>query len=207
MPGFFRQWNKYCGLRGMVVCEQIAPRVPEGWSFMRTGYDHDGKRWVGNLQMALKQVYADVVLLVLDDYWLTKQADVIRIQSMANSMAVDQDIDKIDLTNDRIGFANTDYNEDYVRSNQDAQYLTSTQAALWRTIFLQTCLSDPSWNPWQFELIGTKEVAKRSHKILGCRIPAIHYANVMLKGEINQQEVNKLSAEDQQSIDEIGVNK
>jgi hypothetical protein len=203
MPGFFHQWQQYCGLPGMIVCEQVAPKVPAGWSFFRAGHDTSYKKWTGNLKLALEQVHNQVVLLVLDDYWLTKPADTKRIERMAKSMIEDMSIDKIDLTNDRMGFAHADWNDDYVRSLPHAEYLTSTQAALWNITFLRQCLSVPSWSPWEFELIGTKYAQRRPHKILGCRVPAIHYANVMLKGNGNQSEINKLSSEDLQSLDKF----
>ena len=205
MPGFFQQWNKYCGLVGMVVCEQNAPKVPEGWSFFRAGYDTQQKGWAGNLKAALKQVHTESVLLVLDDYWLTKQADVKRINELVRWMKSEPDIDKIDLTNDRMGFSHVGYMPGYVRSLPDAPYLTSTQAALWRTDFLRLCLHDPAWSPWQFELIGSELIKNTRHKILGCRVPVIHYANVMLKGEANTGELTKLGPDDWASLSAISA--
>jgi hypothetical protein len=200
MPGFFHQWQKYCGLTGIMVTETKVTKLPMGWSFIRAGHDHDGKGWAGNLLMALDQTVAESVLLVLDDYWLTTQADVVRIQQLAKWIEDDKSIDKIDLTKDRLGFANVSWNTQFVRSLPMAQYLTSTQAALWRASFLRRCLRDPGWNPWEFEIKGTHFAQKTPHKILGCRIPAIHYANVMLKGKMNQLELDKISKRDLKSI-------
>ena len=202
MPGFFQQWNKYCGLVGMVVCEQNAPKVGAGWSFFRAGFDTAQKGWVGNLKAALKQVHTETVLLILDDYWLTKQVDVDRINALAFQMMAEPDIDKIDLTNDRMGFPHENHGDgkQFVRSLPDAPYLTSTQAALWDIEFLKRCLHDPSWSPWQFELIGSELIKNTRHKILGCRVPAIHYANVMLKGQPNMTEMTKVSGKDWRSM-------
>jgi hypothetical protein len=205
MPGFFQQWNEYCGLPGMVVCEQVAPKVPAGWSHFRTGHDTPSKGWCGNLIMALEQVHSEVVLLALDDYWLNKPADITQIIALTEWMESDFTIDKIDLTNDRLGFAHADWDNNFVRSLPHAQYLTSTQAALWRTAYLKRCLANPAWNPWQFEIEGTQLVQQYHHKILGCRVPAIHYANIMLKGQINPREIAKISQDDNRRLATIGA--
>jgi hypothetical protein len=203
MPGFFHQWQRYCGIPGMMVTETAITKMPSGWSFIRCDHDHDGKGWSGNLLMALEQVVSEAVLLVLDDYWLTTQADVVRIIELGRWVEQDKTIDKIDLTNDRIGFAHSDFGPGFVRASPTAQYLTSTQAAIWRVSFLRKCLEiNPGWNPWQFELQGSKELTHWYHKILGCKVPAIHYANVMLKGEMNQIELDKISQRDLKSIGE-----
>jgi hypothetical protein len=203
MPGFFHQWNKYCGLTGMVVCEQETPELPRGWQFFRAGRDRVGKGWVGNLKLALEQVHEETILLVLDDYWLTKHADVQRIKSVAMSMEnrFGTTIDKVDLTNDRIGFPHEDFGNRAVRSLQLAPYLTSTQAAIWRKSFLNRCLINPGWNPWQFEIEGTKQVQQWDHTILGLREPAMHYANIMLKGKRSESEWNKLSPQDMKELE------
>lgn len=205
MPGFFHQWQKYCGWAGMVVCETIAPELPPGWSFFKTGYDTEEKSWAGNLKMALEHVYEELVLLVLDDYWLTKQADTKRIQGLRNAMMTNQTIDKVDLTNDRIGFPHEPFGEHCVRSLQDAPYLTSTQAAIWRKSFLRKCLINPAWSPWQFELLGNPYIQAMEHKILGFRVPVMHYANVMLKGQINATELAKFTSEDMEELDDIDL--
>ena len=206
MPGFFHQWEKYCGLKGMMVYETIAPDLPLRWAHFKAGYDTEEKGWAGNLLAALGQVHSETVLLVLDDYWLTKEADTKRIHAIVDGMMFDLTIDKVDLTNDRIGFPHVSYSNGYVRSLPLAPYLTSTQAAIWRTEFLRDCLHDPSWSPWQFELIGSERVKGTQHKVLGCRVPVMHYANVMLKGESNPKELYKLSTEDVRELAALRAN-
>lgn len=205
LPGFFHQWNKYCGIPGTVVCEQIAPKLPAGWAHFRAGRDTLQKAWVGNLRAVLDGIHnADVTMLVLDDYWLTKQSDVERIIALSDWMSAEFTIDKIDLTNDRMGFAHVEWDDNFVRSLPFAQYLTSTQAALWNTKFLRKCLANVAWNPWEFEIIGSQHIQNQKHKILGCRVPAIHYANVMLKGQRNQREESLLTIEDKLELIDIG---
>jgi len=189
----------------MVVYEQVAPKVPAGWSHFRGGYHTTEKGWVGNLKMALGQVHTDVVLLVLEDYWLYRPADAKRIWNMANWMTFDKSINKIDLTNDRFGFAHVSWDDNYIRSLPNAEYLTSVQAALWNKEYLSWCLHNPAWNPWQFELEGSKRAKLTRHKVLGCRVPAIHNINVVLKGMISEQEVARLSEEDKSALDSIGA--
>jgi hypothetical protein len=205
MEGFFHQWNKYCGLPGMVVCEHEIPEIPDGWSFVRAGFQTDAKNWAGNLLVALDQFYDDTVLLLLEDYWVT-YVNTERLKELNSWFGHDPSLSKIDLTNDRLGFAHTEYQDGYVRSTQDAEYLTSVQAAIWRTSFLRECLSNPGWNPWQFEVEGSQRAKLLKHKVLGCRVPVLINANIVLKGKISESDVAKLPIEDRLAIDGIGIN-
>ena len=204
MNGFFHQWQKHCGLPGMVVCEYKVPRVPGNWSFVRAGYQTEVKHWTGNLLVALEQIYDDTVLLLLEDYWLT-YADMKRLRQLELLMKDDRSIDKIDLTNDRLGFGHVNYSADFVRSTQDAEYLTSVQTAIWRTSFLCECLHNPSWNPWQFEVEGSKRAKLFTHKVLGCKVPVMANANIVLKGIISQSDINKFSEQERQELTDIGA--
>jgi hypothetical protein len=207
MPGFFLQWDKYFKMPGLVVHSGINITYWHGseWMICLNPEDSPRQGWAGHLKSSLRYIEQEFIILMLDDYWLTKQTDHIGLSSILRMMIDDPAVDKVDLTNDRIGFAHTDYDGNFVRSTQDAQYLTSTQAAIWRKSFLDQCLVEPAWNPWEFEIIGSQRAIAKPHKILGCKKPVIHYANVVLKGKHNQTEIDKISTEDQYQLAKLRI--
>ncbi len=188
VPGFFHQWQKY-GFGGatILVCQKIIPKtIPEQWTLFRSLSDYPNVNWGAHLRSVLLKytdVFTDGILLLMDDYWLCQQIDIRGFDDAWERMQKDRNIHKIDLSGDRLGFAHDDFDEDYVISRKDAEYLTSTQAAIWNRKFLLDCLDDGSWTPWQFELEGTKRVSGRNWTILGQKNPSIQYANVSLRGQ------------------------
>jgi hypothetical protein len=100
------------------------------------------------------------------------------------------EIAKIDLTGDRLKVPHSEYGNvsgiELVESLDDAPFLTSIQAAIWRVDVLLRFLNDAE-NPWQFEKKGggrmkrarTYKKSAFTGKILGTSTPLLTYINAV----------------------------
>jgi hypothetical protein len=130
----------------------------------------------------------DLILLMLEDYFIDKPVDVEAIEQCWHLMKWQPEIAKIDLSGDRLKVGHSVYNTgtalQLVKSDDDAPFQTSTQAAIWRKDYLLRFL-DPSEGPWQFEKKGTKRVIKARQAgefdglVLGCKEPPLSYINAV----------------------------
>ena len=135
--------------------------------------------WSEGLLRYLDYYNDDLILLMLEDYWMTG-ADIAGLRAAWKWMQEHGEIDKLDLSGDRMKFAHEATSEkigDYelVKASKDAQFLTSLQAAIWRVDFLRSAL-EPTENPWQFEKKGSKRVAGKC-VVMGTNPPMLQYVN------------------------------
>jgi hypothetical protein len=221
LDGFFHQWGRYGRIddsmkarASMVVCGVNLPdKIPAGWGVYCAGQDIEYQlNWVGHLRHALNHLGGtDLVLLLMDDYWLTKPVRLDGLWESLDYMKKYLHVSKIDLTNDRRGFPHL-WLEDssYIQSYRDAPYITSTQAALWRQKFLRNCLANDAWTPWQFELDGTTQIIQRREQgyldyvVMGHKEPVMQYANVSLRGQ-EELRLGGLSEDDVLQLKSEGV--
>jgi len=213
LRGFFHQWSKYendldaLASTKMVITETEEPPTlwPPGWCIYYAGHDHPGQNWVGHLLKGLDWTHDEkFVLLLMDDYWLCQHVDHKGVIASLLKMQGQTFPNKIDLSGDRRGFPHEPHSDGYIRSKNDADYLTSTQAAIWQRDFLIECLFNPAWTPWHFELEGTERIRGRDLCILSKLDPPIQYANVSLRGQ-KELRLDRLTEEDLTELREIGA--
>jgi len=123
-------------------------------------YSHS-PTWSERLLFTLeKNIKTDIVLFLLDDFFISNNVDVKTISDCYNIM-LDNDYSNITLTNHdtkRI-FQPTD-NPSISKIHQKSPYRITTSPALWKTAALKRYLI-PDENIWMFEKFGTH----RSYKI------------------------------------------
>lgn len=144
--------------------------------------------WSQQVLGLCRMISDEVFGLFLEDYFLDKPVNTDVVYRLFHTMREQPHIVKIDLTDDRLKVPYSPYpaieGVELVRSEDDAPFQTSLQAALWRKDFLYTYLKDTE-NPWQFEKAGTKRVVKARQDgklpgdILGCKLPPVHYVNAI----------------------------
>lgn len=142
--------------------------------------------WSSGLLKLLDMFDDEILMLVLDDYFLTEPVNWRDVESLLALMKFDDGVAKIDLTDDRLKVEHTpsftwQSVDRLICSASNAPFQTSLQAALWRTDFLKRFL-DASEDAWQFEKHGTRRViSARQHDtdrlILGTTDPPMRYAN------------------------------
>ena len=135
-------------------------------------------RWSDGLIECLQQMDDDIIVWMLEDYWLCRTVDCGAVESLAEYMAMHDDILKVDLTADRLhsGHAiDAGYwgHCDLVETAWGTPYNWSTQAALWNRRHLLASLR-PEMSPWNFEL---RDDNPDRWRVLGTRQWPVRYVN------------------------------
>lgn len=188
--GFARLFNQYWGENQSVIVfgyDKTPLRLPSNFSFQTLGRQDD-VTWSGGALRMLDVIEDDPFILMLEDYYLYRPVNILRVQALYELMADTPTISKIDLTDDRAKLDYSLYNPaksaDLIRSDDNTLFQTSLQAAIWRKSFMREYLrADES--PWQFEKAGTKRVISDRRKdlsvgdVLGCLNPPVWYINAI----------------------------
>lgn len=154
------------------------------------------KMWSDGLIQFLQAFNDDIFILLLEDYLLCRTVDHQGIMTLADYMnqGKNSDVVRFDLTNDRLNAAGMHDIEPYghydiIACNKDTQYEMSLQAAIWNRRNLLSMLR-PGLTPWEVEL--QTDMQAQPYRVLGCRQFPIRYANLMLKGEVMDYELEHI---------------
>lgn len=180
LPPFAYLFNKFWSINQPVKVARYEHRprhLPTNFSNFAIGNQAD-YTWSSGLMKYLQYHNGELILLMLEDYFLDSSAHQPNIKMAWDYMLQHSEVAKIDLTNDRLKVAHSDYDAIFIQSANDAPFLTSLQAAIWRKDFLLKALN-PDESPWQFEKRGTKRVMKEKPLILGFRQPPMSYVNAI----------------------------
>jgi hypothetical protein len=188
LPAFSYFFNKFYPNQQVTVVRYDVrpPKLPDNFTNFAVGKQEDYS-WSSGLKAFLNRIDDDLVLLMLEDYWLDQPVDSETIQLIQDVMETDKRIVKFDLTNDRlkvghkpVNFGNM--NIKVLQSNNDAPFTASVQAAIWRKDFLVKLLQSKE-DAWEFEKNGSKRAEKILNRtdsvILGCYNPPMSYVNAV----------------------------
>jgi len=167
LKGFAHQWNQYCGLSATVVYHNVAPApLPNNFTLLASpGEDRD---WSGCLKRALDQVTDEIVIVGLDDHWLSAPADLETLIRAEAYLRANDDVQRIDLTEDRATFPYME-RDGYLQAvfnPTKVEYPLSSQFSLWRRAFLQRVLREGE-TVHQFEVEASRAVLSEFPVILG----------------------------------------
>lgn len=153
-------------------------------------------KWSTGLIEFLNAFNDDIFILMLEDYLLCRTVDHGGIGTLADYMRLDynQDVVRLDLTNDRLNADGMHDIEpwghyDIIACNKDTMYEMSLQAAIWNRHNLLGILR-PGLNPWEVEL--QTNMVDQPYRVLGTRQFPVRYANLMLKGEVMDYELQHI---------------
>lgn len=186
IPPFAHLFNKFWGADQAVKVVRYdvrPPKVSGNFTNIAIGIQ-DKYSWSEGLIKYLTYHNNQLVLLMLEDYFLDKPVDKKVIEGLWELMQHDPGVAKIDLSNDRLKVGHTDFDDWLIKSDDDALFQTSLQAAIWRKDFLLQFLK-PIESAWQFEKRGTKRIIKARQDgdfdglILGCKEPLLSYINAI----------------------------
>ena len=149
-------------------------------------------------------------ILLQIDYFINRPVQLDKIEVL-RSFLDRSDVVKIDLTLDRARHLHNLYTThgeiQIIVSDQNAEYRSSLQAAIWRKDYFLSLLK-PNRNPWAFELIGMHERKNDGKLILGIKHPhsgPVSYANVYTKGKVNRNEMRRIEASVLRDMFELGL--
>jgi hypothetical protein len=184
LPAFGYLFNKFwdAGQAVKIVRYDVRPAKMSGnFTNFAIGNQAD-YTWSSGLLKYLHYHTDDLILLMLEDYFIDKPVAQKRIKQLWQYMKTHPEIAKIDLSDDRLKVAHSDYENGMIKSNDSAVFQTSLQAAIWRKECLIRFLNATE-NAWQFEKNGTKRIIKARKAgtfdgiILGCLEPPLSYVN------------------------------
>ncbi|MHC4240158.1 MAG: hypothetical protein ACYSUC_10455 [Planctomycetota bacterium] len=184
LPAFAYLFNRFwdAGQAVKVVRYDVRPpKMPGNFTNFAVGIQDD-YTWSQGLQRYLDHHSGELILLMLEDYFIDKPVDVHAIQEMWKYMLNHPKVVKVDLTDDRLKVGHSDFDDRLIKSDDNALFQTSTQAAIWRKDFLLRCLQSDE-GPWQFERRGGKRIiaARKAGEIdgliLGFKQPPLSYVN------------------------------
>jgi hypothetical protein len=186
LPPFAYLFNKFWGKDQAVKVVRYdvrPPKLPDNFTNFAVGIQ-DKYSWSDGLIKYLTYHNNELVLLMLEDYFISSPAGKAMVKELWELMQHQPEIAKIDLSNDRLKVGHTDFNDYLIKSDDDAPFQTSVQAAIWRKGFLLRFLKTAE-SAWQFEKRGTKRVIKARQDgnfdglILGCKQPPLSYINAV----------------------------
>jgi hypothetical protein len=182
--------------------------LPENFTFTELG-SIPLQEWSTGLIAALKSIEDEVILFMMDDYWLNRSVDQEAIRLCDGFTLLHENVARFDLTTDRLYARGVeDYDQighlDLIKSDPFSPYHFSTQAALWRREHLIDCLV-PHEQPWEAEINGDKRLRDRGWLVLGTRQAPIRYTIAVQKGRFMpdggyQTPTNAMNHEDVQYI-------
>lgn len=196
LNGFMYQWSKYgCGLP-VTIAGFSQPDFPlyDGFDFYSIGdfSDYPVEKWSNALVKLLRDAQDEQILLMLEDYWLTRRVDIEAIRVCSDMMTIVPNILRFDMTTDRLYaekiFDVGSYSRlDIIESSHENSYQLSTQAAIWsKSKFLDILIENE--NPWEVELRGSERIRERFQelRILGTRQCPIRYQIMVRNGKFEK---------------------
>jgi len=216
LKGFFHQWKKYALYGGpdkVEVAGFTKPDLPKDIKFHSIGdmKDYPVDKWSNALIKYLNEIPDDLVLILLEDYWLIRPIDYDAVEEAAELMESYKDVIRFDLTTDRCNNRNAEYagafrKLDLCRAKGD--YSLSFQASIYRKSLLLEVLQ-PNESPWQAELNGSGRLNALPYDVLGCYSWPINYAIVVNKGKFDTEgrwmyPPRTLTQADWRELDDLG---
>ncbi len=163
--------------------------VPDGFRFYVIGdfKDYPVGKWSDGLIRFLWSVDDDLVLLLMDDYWLFRDVDNAALIHIAQYMTTHHEVARFCVCTDRLGAHGiTDYARlghlDVIKSDPQSPYHFSFQASMWRKDALLMCLRHGE-TPWDAETRGDERLRDLEALVLGTRQAPMRYTIAIQKGK------------------------
>lgn len=176
---FTKQYNKLFNIK----CEKIFVSETknenyENYKFHNFGFDH----WTNRISKSLDLIDSEFVFFVLDDYFLNQEISESFFKEKISFMK-NENANKLIMLTVNDNYRTTLIKDDLYKQNDDSNWLTSVQPAIWRKNFLKKCLQK-DWSPWEFEINGTESIKNQDNKIYIYNVSQPIYFNAVRKGKI-----------------------
>lgn len=209
---FMWLWGKYFTpdiSRNNVICGFTPPtfELSKKFSFYSIGRfsDYPFEKWSDALINVLDNVADEVFMLLLEDYWLTRQADTKAIKILYDYARQFKYTVKVDLCGDRLYAFGADLNYgtvsylDLVKSMPGSPYHMSLMGGLWNRDLLKKVLI-PGESPHDIEMAGTVRLSHTEGLVIGTRQWPLRHtlafrgqdASRLLLDEVNPSDVKEM---------------
>jgi hypothetical protein len=216
IPGFLHQWYKYIDAPITVAGYTRPSSMPKTKEFVSIGKyeDYPLNKWSDGLIKLLEKTRDKSVMLLLEDFWLTRKPNlkILRWAEHFMDNTKEKDIPRFCLTTDRLYAGHmkdmgsvSDF--DLIASN-DSPYDFSYQASIWNRRLLLSLLK-PGQSPWLSEVDGDRRFHERKMICVGTRQWPLRYAQVVNKGVFDRtggefMPLRTLSNPDWEELDALG---
>lgn len=191
LRGFFHQWKKYGGGRGVEVAGFTKPDfLPGNVPFHSMGdfKDYPVQKWSDAIINALRRIPDERFILLLEDYWLIREVNWAAIDAADEMMRRFWRIMRFDIAADRMfargaEFVDSMENVDFCSCKGD--YSLSFQASIYdRKMLLDVMRYNET--PWQAEIDGSTRLnALNDYYVYGTYQWPMNYVIVMNKGKLD----------------------
>ena len=144
--------------------------------------DYPREKWGDGLMQYLRSIKDNAVLIMLEDYWITRPVDVNGINTLAK--IINDQVLRVDLTTDRLyagGMKDMGQISHYdLIEAPGAPYQMSLQAGIWNRELLLEILEKLPYDQrssWNIEIFGSAIVDKSGYRVLGTRQWPLRYIN------------------------------
>lgn len=204
LRGFFHQWNKYGKtffekegkwFGDFLTIEVAGFTKPEGLpndvSFVSIGNfkDYPVEKWSDAIIKYLKGIDDELVLFLLEDYWMMRAVDTHGLAAACGFMQTHKEVIRFDVAADRVFNDLAQYvcpwgSLDICEAK--GAYALSFQASIYRRELLLEVMR-PSETPWMAEINGSARLNKLSYRVVGSYQWPLNYMIVMNKGKFDRQ--------------------
>jgi hypothetical protein len=212
---FMHLLNKYWRPNPSVLVSGFTPpefELPANADFYSVGEfkDYPVNKWTDALYRTLNHIDEELIVLMLEDYWLTRPVNVEVVRIMRDYMVQFENVVKVDLRSDRLYAhgAETRYGHagfvDLVKSMPGSPYHMSLMTGIWRVEHLKKVIQ-PGQSPWDVEIAGTTILSHMQDLlVLGTRQNPIEHALAFRGGEHHQLLLDELQPHDIQELESLG---
>lgn len=204
LPGFAYLFNKYVDgdlISRVTVCGYRQPpqKLTGKYEFYKIGAfeEYPQSKWSQSLQVVLQHVADDAFLLMLDDYWVYRQADTKGLRILYDYVRQFGYVLKADVAAERLNnnpgryhFNQNTYAHaghlDLIKSPPGSSYQMSLWAGIWNRDNLKRLLV-PNESAQQIELNGTNRINAETVQeekviVIGTRQAPLLHGNILQSG-------------------------
>lgn len=163
--------------------------------------NYPAEKWSNGFMRFLDAVDDEYFVWMLADYWLCRTVDVRGVSSLADYGSGVGNCLRFDLTGDRL-YSGRAFDVgawghyDIIETPAGTPYQFSMQAAIWNKRLLRSLMVEDR-SPWDVEIYT--EVPE-TMRVLGSKQIPVSYANGVLKGKIDYNQINKIPVEHRNTI-------
>lgn len=155
---------------------------------MGTFQDYPAGKWSDAVMGVLKSSSDEFAIILLEDYWLTRQVNTRAIRALRTYMGNHHKIARADLVTDRLYAENMKevgpFGElDIITNDPPAPYHLSTQASVWNLLALREVLR-PGESAGQTEISGSGRLAAAGWQVIGTRQCPVRYIIGVQQGKL-----------------------
>jgi hypothetical protein len=198
----------------VVVVGYAAPQfdLPPNFSFISLGNqrDYPVNKWSDGLIKLLNQIDDSHIILMLEDYLITRGVDVDGVRILYDYARQFTYTVRVDLTGDRLYAHGADLTYgaagrlDLIKSMPGSPYHLSMMTAIWNRELLLKVLV-PGESPWDLEIIGTTRLShEQDMLVIGTRQWPVKHTLAFRGGDTGKLLLDEVNPADVEALRGLG---